>query len=151
MRWWRPRAQRWECLYKMANQTQCSSSSAFFAKSSPPFLGKNCVPAYPLSSFENRHQHRPHAKSCAPLEDLLHIADLIEQILGRLAPCFLGFADKKCCNMEHIYSCITSFNWRWYKKKWNYVNVFSVFENSQFPLNIARKRWRVCVTKGLCR
>ena len=93
----------------MANQTQCSSSSAFFAKSSPPFLGKNCVPAYPLSSFENRHQHRPHAKSCAPLEDLLHVINSIQQILGRLAPRILGFADKKCCSMEHVYSCIKIF------------------------------------------
>ena len=60
---------------------------------------KNCVPAYPLSSFENRHfhQHHPHAKSCAPLEDLLHVINSIQQILGRLAPRILGFADKKCC------------------------------------------------------
>ena len=72
---------------------------------------KNCVPAYPLSSFENRHFHqrRPHAKSCVPLRDLLHVVNSIQQILGRLALRILGFTDKKCCNMEHVYSCIKIF------------------------------------------
>ena len=75
---------------------------------------KNCVPAYPLSSFENRHfqQHRPHAKSCAPLEDLLHVVNSIQQILGRLAPRILGFADTKCGKIEHVYASIKFFHCR---------------------------------------
>ena len=64
-----------------------------------------------MSLFEKRHfhQHRPHAKSYAPSEDLLHVVNSSQQILGRLAPRILGFADKKLCNMGHVYSCIKIF------------------------------------------